>query len=316
MVERPRSLCVFSLHPTRDLILETPKLGLGEVGRAASWFSYPAGKALNAARTAGQLGGCVKAVVLAPLHWRNNLLEFLGRYGVRLKHIPVPGEGRICVLLNEPRRETVINTDLHMRLSAQTFLALARAVRGEARRPGFMVFADSPPPSLGLARCRGLFRLATSSSSALVLDQAGRWLRAGVRFRPWLIKPNLKEFHQLIGRTTRSWPDLLATVDVVRSWGVQRVLLSLGSRGCLLIGPSGRWLAPGIQMRLAGPSPVGSGDALLGGFLQAVAAGAEEPDALKWGVAAATANLAHRGSCLMTAAEIRLLVPRVKVQRV
>lgn len=320
VIERVRRVCVFSLHPTRDVIMETPRLALGEVGRAASWFSYPAGKALNAARTAGQLGGHITAVVLAPPHWRDQLCKFLTRYRVKLRHVPVPGEGRICVLLNEPRRETVINTDLHMKISREDFSLLARTVQREARRAGYVVFAGSLPPALGRARWRKLLQLATATSSALVLDQTGRNLQAGLRFHPWLIKPNLKEFHHLIGRSTRSWVDLLACVEEVRRQGVQRVLLSLGARGCLLASPAGRWYAPAIRAvrrtGSAGLSPVGSGDALLGGFLYAVAAGEPEPEAMRWGVAAAAANLVHRGACLMRVGEIRALYRRAQVRGV
>jgi len=312
----PRPICVFSLHPTRDVILETPDLELGEVGRASSWFTYPAGKALNAARTAGQLGGRVSAVVLAPPQWRSGLIEFLGRYRVRVDQIPVAGEGRFCVMLNERRRETVVNTDLRMKFSAADRRALAAAVQRQAAAGGFMVFAGSLPPSLSLARYRDLLRLASLKSSALVLDQTGRWLRDGLRAAPWLIKPNLREFHQLIGGKTRSWADLLAAVDEVRGRGVKRVLLSLGSRGCLLSGPAGRFFSPPVRTRIASPSPVGSGDALLGGFLSGVARGMSEGESLRLGVAAATANLSHRGACFMTRTEIERLLPRVKVKRV
>jgi fructose-1-phosphate kinase PfkB-like protein len=143
-------------------------------------------------------------------------------------------------------------------------------------------------------------------------------LRTGIRFRPWLIKPNLNEFHQLLGRRTRSWSDLLASAGEVRSRGVGRVLLSLGDGGCLLASPAGRWFAPPVPPApgVAELSPLGSGDALLGGFLHAVAAGDEEPEALRTGVAAATANLARRGACLMTAAEVRSLRCRVVVRPV
>lgn len=311
-----RRICVFSLHPTRDVILETPDLVLGEVGRAASWFTYPAGKALNAARVAGRLGGRVRAVVIAPRQWRDMLRSFLGGYSVAVDHLPVAGEGRFCVMLNERNRETVMNTDLDMDFTRADFSALARLVRRRAAGGGFMVFAGSMAPSLTMCRYRDLLRLASAPSADLVLDQSGRWLRAGMRFGPWLIKPNLKEFHQLIGRRTRSWPDLLAAVAEVRRGGVKRVLLSLGAEGCLLAGPAGRLHAPGVPAGTGSPSPVGSGDALLGGFLWGVARGMPEGEALRHGVAAGTANLAHRGACFVTGAEIRAIVPRVKVKRV
>lgn len=328
----------YSLHPTRDVVLETPDLRLGSVGRAASWFAYPGGKALNAARTAGLLGAQVEMTALAPSAWSANLKEFLGKCGVAFRHVISPGEGRVCVMLNERGRETVINTDLSMNLTRDVFQALAHAVLRDSRRRGFVVFSGSPPPSLSVSRYRSLLRIASSGAADLVLDQTGRWLKAGMSFSPWLIKPNLAEFHSFIGRRTRSWDDVLRTVDSVRSAGVKRVLLSLGEKGCLLVSPAGRWFTPPVKiaspesgrrqrspasagLQVGGPaafaaglSPLGSGDALLGGFLQAVASGENEGAALRWGVAAATANLFHRGACFMSAAEIRGFLPRVRIR--
>lgn len=312
----PTALCFCSLHPTRDVVLETPRLALGGVVRAAAWFSYPAGKALNAARTAGGLGGRVRALVMAPPGWRRRLREFLGNAHVGFRLLPVGGEGRICVILGERARETVINTDLALRLTGAQRVGLAAAVRRAARRSGFLVFAGSLPPSLGSAAVRELLRLATSGRARLALDQSGRWLREGIRHRPWVIKPNMTEFETLVGRRMDSLASILDAAEDVRGRGVGRVLLSLGRRGCVLVSSAGRWFAPALPS--AGPvtSPVGCGDAMFGAFLRAAAAGEAEPDALAWGVAAATANLGRRGACLFAPEEARALRPRVRVRRV
>jgi 1-phosphofructokinase family hexose kinase len=309
-------LTFFSLHPTRDVVVSLPRVALGDVQRADAWISYPGGKALNGARTAGLLGGSPRAIVVAPTVWRTWLRGILAAHGVRWRMLPVVGEGRVCVILNERRRETVINTNLTMEFTPRLYAAVAKFVRQTAARPGFLVFAGSLPPSLGPAKIRTLLALATGGPARLVLDQTGRWLRAGVRFRPWLIKPNLREFHQLIGRTTSSLAQAMAAADGVRAGGVGRVLLSLGDEGCVLVSPAGRWKAAAVRLP-AGTvmSPVGCGDALLGAFLRTVAAGAAEPEALAWGVAAATANLAHPGAVQFAADEVRKFVPQVRVTR-
>lgn len=309
-------LTFFSLHPTRDVVVSLPRVALGEVQRAQAWTTYPGGKALNGARTAGLLQGSPRVVVVAPTVWRTWLSGILATHGVRWRMLPISGEGRVCVILNEGRRETVINTDLTMTFTQRLFAALAKAVRRTASRPGFLVLAGSLPPSLGPAKIRTLLSYATTGAARLVLDQTGRWLRAGIRFRPWLIKPNLREFHQLIGRPTTSLAQTLAAADALRTEGVGRVLLSLGERGCLLSSPAGRWRAAAVALPKGSRlSPVGCGDALLGGFLRMAAAGAPEPEALAWGVAAATANLAHPGAVQFAAAEVRAIVPRVRVTR-
>lgn len=308
-------LTVLSLHPTRDVILDVPDLALGGVNRARNWFSYPAGKALNAARTAGMLGGDARAILFAPPHWAGTLKGFLGRYGVSFVHIPVEGEGRVCVMLNRGKVETVVNTDLKMRPSSGLISRLMGLVMKAAGQPGFIVVSGSLPSTMSDSRFRALLRVAGCGSARLVLDVSGARLRTGIRFRPWLIKPNLAEFRSLVGGTSRSISGLLASAHGLRLRGVGRVLLSLGDKGCLLASPAGDWFVPAVSAGPGAISSVGCGDALLGAFLRAVAGGAPESDALRWGVAAATANLAHEGACLMTPAEIRAILPRVKLEK-
>jgi len=309
-------LTVLSLHPTRDVILDVPDLALGGVNRARNWFAYPAGKALNVARTAGMLGADARAILFAPAHWSGILDEFLGKYGVKFTHIPVAGEGRVCVMLNRGRKETVINTDLLMHPTPQILSRLLGLVLKAVQKPGFIVCSGSLPPSMSDSKFRGLLRVAASGRSRLVLDVSGARLRTGILFRPWIIKPNLPEFASLVGRTAGTVTALLAAAQGLRRRGVGRVLLSLGDKGCLLASPSGDWFVPPVAANFPVISPVGCGDALLGAFLWAVDGGMPESEALRWGVAAATANLAHPGACLMTPVEIRAILPRVKLEKV
>ena len=311
-----RDIVYFSLHPTRDVALNLERAELGQVLRARSWFQYPGGKGLNAARTAGMLEGRVRAVTMAPPSWRAEVRGFLSRYGVGNRFIPVEGEGRTCVVINEGSRETVINTDLKMQFTARHYRLVAREVWRAARRARFVVFAGSLPPALGMRRYKELMRIASSASAGLALDQTGKWLSVGCGFRPWIIKPNLREFSALVGSRPSAPRQMVSAARALMANGVGRVLLSLGSRGCLLVSPSGRWFAPPVRTGFPPVSAIGSGDALLGGFLRSVAEGMAEPEALKWGVAAATANLARPGACLMTAPEVKALVPRVEVRDV
>ncbi len=178
-----------------------------------------------------------------------------------------------------------------------------------------LVFDGSPPPELGLPRLKSLFRLAGISGAGLVVDQAGRNLRASLACAPWLIKPNLREFESLIGRKVRSFTDAVRAAEGVRRNGARGILLSLGARGTLFCGPEGRWFAPAMKARSTGLSEVGCGDALLGGFLKAATDGASCAEALRWGVAAATANLYQRGACLMSGSQVKALKPGVRVRR-
>lgn len=309
------TLTAVSMHPTRDVVLPVPGFKAGGVLRAPGWFSYPGGKALNAARAAGKTGAASRAVVLAPPEWRTRLREFLGRDRVGFTLIPVEGEGRVCAVLRDGTRETVINTDLRMALPAPAKAALAGAIARAARREGVVLLAGSLPPTLTTAAARQLYRIASTGKAKFAADQTGARLREAIRHRPFVIKPNLPEFHALVGRRTRTISEHVAAARGLNVAGVGRVLLSMGAHGCLLVSRAQGWVADPLPAPRGESSPIGCGDALLGTFLGRLTLGDPEPVALAWGVAAATANLAHPGACLYPADEVRPLVKRVRIRR-
>lgn len=309
------TLTAVSMHPTRDVVLPVPGFRAGGVLRAPGWFAYPGGKALNAARAAGKLGAKSRVVVLAPPDWRDRLREFLGRDRVGFTLIPVEGEGRVCAVLRDGTRETVINTDLKMQLSSKARAALAAGIARAARRDGFVLLAGSLPPTLTNAAARQLYRIASTGKAKFAADQTGARVREAVRHRPFVIKPNLPEFHALIGRRTRTTAEHIAAARELNAAGVSRVLLSLGAHGCVLVSATDAWTADPLPAPRGEISPIGCGDALLGTFLGRLTLGDAEPDALAWGVAAATANLGVPGACLYPADGVRPLVNRVRIRR-
>ena len=78
--------------------------------------------------------------------------------------------------------------------------------------------------------------------------------------------------------------------------------------------PQGRWFSPAPAPFSGAVSPVGSGDALLGGFLFGASKLMPEREALAWGVAAAAANTAHPGAVFMSRREVREMLSRVEIR--
>ena len=66
------------------------------------------------------------------------------------------------------------------------------------------------------------------------------------------------------------------------------VLITMGIDGALLVTSDGEWVAGPPPER--GAYSVGSGDALIGGLVVALARGADLPEAVRYGSAAAAAN--------------------------
>jgi fructose-1-phosphate kinase PfkB-like protein len=93
--------------------------------------------------------------------------------------------------------------------------------------------------------------------------------------------------------------------------GAEHALITMGIDGAVLVTQNGAWSvgrAPQI-----GPYSVGSGDALIGGFVAALAHDADLPTALRHGTAAATANALAAGQGELDPKDVERLLPLIEV---
>jgi fructose-1-phosphate kinase PfkB-like protein len=103
-----------------------------------------------------------------------------------------------------------------------------------------------------------------------------------------------------------------ALADLLR-FGAQRVLLSCGARGCYYATADSTMFFH--SPRVEEISPVGSGDSLVGAFAAKLLEGADEVEAVRWGVAAGSANAAQLKPGFCTPEEIAALLDKVSIEQ-
>lgn len=128
----------------------------------------------------------------------------------------------------------------------------------------------------------------------MILDTSGAALRA-IRRGVFLIKPSVRELAQLVGRAL---PDreaqAAAARELVHASVAEVVVVSLGAEGVLAVtAERSQWFAPiPVPVR----SGIGAGDAMVGGITVGLTRGYELDDAIRLGIAAATAALTTSGT--------------------
>jgi ribokinase len=90
--------------------------------------------------------------------------------------------------------------------------------------------------------------------------------------------PNESEAEQITGLSVRSLEDAAKCAAFLLEKGLQRVVLTLGGRGCLLATPQGSHMIPAFPVNAI--DTTGAGDAFIGSFAVFLAEGLSETDAL------------------------------------
>lgn len=284
-----------NLSLDRTLTLDRP-LVPGQLHRAPAPTVAAGGKGVNLARAVRAFGGEVRVAGVVGgfngQHFRA-LLEGEGLDGVLEEG---QGETRECqILLGEPgAHPTELNEAGPAYQPEATARLLARLPAGQVAVCGSL--APDTPFGAIVELLRGLDRP--------VVDSSGPGLQAAIEAGAALIKPNEHELTQLTGSAS-----LEAARDLFRRTGVA-VLLTRGADGAAYVGPE-VWEAQAPLVQVL--NPVGSGDTLLGAFLQARQRGESITDALQLAVAAGSANAMLGGPLRFRAEVARRLLPQVRL---
>jgi len=199
--------------------------------------------------------------------------------------------------------------------SLDNLLALLEKLLPQAQ---LLVLSGSLPPGLHLDSYARMIDLSNRAQVPVLLDAHSEPLQLALPRRPWLIKPNLAEFHTLIKRETTGLAERTsASRELARQSGVA-VALSMAEEGLLLTTPDTQWhlYPPRAQMHLPGGSgrnSIGCGDALVGALAAEFCRTGDLLAAARLGLAAAHQNLATFGVPELDAGEARRLVAEIQM---
>ncbi|MGE5567105.1 MAG: 1-phosphofructokinase family hexose kinase [Parcubacteria group bacterium] len=303
-----------TLNPAVDVSTTAPQIEPARKLRCGPVRRDPGGGGINVARVIRRLGGEVLAIFPAggPV---GALLERL----VAAEHLP-----SVAVPIAGDTREdfTVVETATGRefrfvlpgpKLSAQEWQACLRATL--RNKSEVLVASGGLAPGAPDDFHAQLARRAKADGAKLALDCSGPALKAALEAGVWLVKPNLRELEDYAGWPLQSEAHRIATArSIVLSGGAKIVALTLGEEGALLVTEHRAWRASALPIRRV--SSVGAGDSFMGGLVWALSEGRNMEEAFRWAMATGSAALLSPGTELAHAADVKRLLPLVRVESV
>jgi len=286
-----------TLNTSVDRTVEVPRFSIGGHLKGRLLRVQPAGKGVNVSRCLASLG--VPSVVAGLVGARELPLfraSFKGTQA-KVKLVPVAQPTRTNTTILDPE----LGTDTHIREAGPTvarreIAALRARLDGLASPDAVVVFCGSLPPGMTADDVAALVVACQAKGAQVAADLNGPQLGVAVAARPLLIKPNVEELGELLGRDLRQAPEG-ELLDAARSVAdrVGSVLLTRGRQGAIAVrgriagNPQGEAAACTAEI----PSPrntVGCGDAFLAGYLAGLWRGLAADDCLRQAVACGAAK--------------------------
>ncbi len=276
----------------------------------------PGGGGINVARVIQRLGGDVTAVFPSGGVTGDLLCRLLQEEGVPSRPIRTAEETREDFTIFETSTRQQYRFVLPgARLSEPEWRQSLDLLRSLDPAPDYIVASGSLPPGMPETYYAQIAEIATRMNAKAVVDTSGPALQAALDAGLHLIKPNLREFQQLVGLTTASEPALVtAGRELIASGRVEIIALSLGPDGALLMTRDEVLRAQGLP--ITPQSVVGAGDSFAAALIWSLAKKDPLETALRLAVAAGSAALLRPGTELCHPDEVFRLAAEISIARV
>jgi 6-phosphofructokinase 2 len=290
-----RRIVTLTVNPALDVATDVPamvadiKLRCGPVRREAG------GGGINVARAITALGGSALALHATGGPTGDLIEACLREEGVPQRRLRIAGTTRenLAVLdrsSGERFRLVLPGPDT---TDAEWRRCLDAAV--DAAEGPYLVASGSLPPGVPADFYARLARALEQSGTRLLLDTCGAPLRAALDGGVHLVKPNFREFDELVGGEPTDLARERRAAALVATGRAEIVIVTLGARGALLVSATDRVRIPAPSVPRV-ESPVGAGDCFMGALAMALTHGREPAEACAFGVAAAAAAMMTPGT--------------------
>ena len=276
-----------TMNPSIDYVVGISNFMAGELNRTSEEDVFPGGKGLNVSVVLKHLGIDNKAIFFAGGFTGDELVRLLEKEGVSCKALPVSnGFTRINVKI-KGNKETEIN-GLGPNLTDEDIKRLY-ALLDNVKKEDYLVMCGSLPKGVSKETYACICRHMAKKGVKVILDASGEALLCSLEYKPFFIKPNLKELEEIFGVKINSKNEIVIYAKKLRKMGAANVCVSLGGDGAFLLTEDGDEIfAPAYKGKVI--NTVGAGDSLVAGFLAGYVWTDSYEKALKMGVAAGCAS--------------------------
>jgi 1-phosphofructokinase family hexose kinase len=284
-----------TLNPALDKEYTVRQLEHNAVLRAEQVRVHPGGKGFNVSRMLLRLGVSSTALGLVGGETGRAIQRSLQALGVETAFSEIAGETRtnVSVVAAESGEHIKVN-EPGPAVSPADLAGFVAQVEARARPGDWWVLAGSLPPGAPVDLYAEIIRRVQAAGGYALLDTSGPALHAGIAAQPRLVKPNLAEVEQTLGRAVTSDAEVAAALPELLGMGAGQVVVSAAGRGAWFGRGERRWYQPAAV--IAEGNPIGAGDALVGGLVWRLWAGDEPGEALAWAVACGSAAASLPGT--------------------
>ena len=255
-----------TFNPSLDYYVQVNNMRSGTVNRTASERLAVGGKGLNVSLALKELGDETFAFGFVAGFTGSAIRDKVAKLGLGCHFFVVEGQSRINVKIKS-NTETDINGTGAL-VSEKDVNKLVKKLKEVLKEGDWLIVCGSVPSTLDEYTYSNLFKkLKNIKGINLVADACGKLLTETLKYKPFLIKPNIYEMCEIFGLS--SVPDIegiYACARKLQDMGARNVIVSMGGEGAVMVTETKQ----SMYVRAARGqlvNSVGAGDSMIAGFI-------------------------------------------------
>lgn len=282
-------LTTVALNPALDKIYFVDEFEAGKMYRVREKIESAGGKGVNVARVAKTLGEDTAAIGFKGGAAGNWIEAQLKKLGVRTRFVEVKGETRTNNNIIDRKRKTETEIlEIGPTISGVDMGRFLQIYKETLEYSKVVVLSGGLPHGIPVDYYKTLIEVARLYNLPVILDASGEALSEGLKAKPYMIKPNLRELKNLAKRNLSNTADVLEFCREIVSSGVEVVTVSMGEEGAIMVSEN-------MCLRAKAPvvtavNSIGSGDAMVAGMAVGLVRKKSFEECLKLAMACGVSN--------------------------
>ncbi len=298
--------------------MTVPNFQAGYRHRATDTVVLPGGKGINVARVVKTLGRPVIATGFLGGGRGEQILSNLNAEGILCDFVRIRGESRTSTAVVDPTNNTITEiNEMGPEIRPEELALMMDKLEYLGKAADIAIVGGTLPRALDDGVYMEMIQRLKRLGLTVFFYTYTEPLRLGIKAGPDFIFPKQVDAEGLIGYEFNGVEDMLHAVRRMREMGSGSAVISY-RYGCvaeLMDGDTPRTFVAKLPPREM-VSPVGWGDALVGGYAVRLAEGGGPEECLRFGLGCAAANLGHFGAGVFSPKDAVELARIVEIEEV
>lgn len=279
-----------TLNPALDYIIKLKELVPNEINTFESEYILPGGKGINVSIILKRLD--VESVTLGFISGftGKEIQKLVEKEKIQTDFINLEeGHSRINVKILEDEKETAINSKGPL-VDNKSIEKLYQKLNN-LKENDILVLSGSIPKGIKEDIYEEICEKIKDKNVKIVVDSTKKLLLNTLKYDPFLIKPNHHELGEIFNVQIVNQDLAIEYAKKLQQKGAQNVLVSMGEKGSILLDENGKSYKKAAISNKNVINTVGAGDSMVAGFLAGYLKYKNYEDALKLGIASASATV-------------------------